>query len=253
VQDEEDPAYCDPDSTGEVEARPATDLETLLRLYFSATSKERITVEVNYHDEDVSRGGRDWSYTYYYTATRGDLSGGARLFWALRASTRRIPRVVVSAMVKQIFEDSYRFNDRFDHSWYTWLRLSANLSPGPQLVARFKYYDEGTTTDPNRKVYPDGTPKTGFISRCDWEQGLSNDELPDALPGSCRGETYIDAYLQLTQKLPVTMFAGSLVRFQLGWTRWLDHRKKWSYGVPPCDLDPPRDELLMRGYLLVKF
>jgi competence ComEA-like helix-hairpin-helix protein len=243
VTDPEDPNFWDPEKNIDVAREPAVDLETQFRIQLSPTSKERITLWVDYDDKDLSRGGRGLSYEHYESATLGDLSGGSHVSWAVNATTRRIPRVVVSATFKQTFEDVAQIATVYDHSWYAWLRVSTDLKPGPRLAARVMYFDESTTTDPDR--HPS--------QRCDlWDPTQITSDWPPDLPGGCRGETYLDAYFEATQRLWISPLAGSFARVRAGWTHWTDHRLKWAAGLP-CDDVPARDEVLVQGTLVVKF
>lgn len=62
----------------------------------------------------------------------------------------------------------------------------------------------------------------------------------------------MDTYLQLTQKLPSTMFAGSSISLRANWTRFTDDRRKWEKGYT-CVKNPSRDEVGVKGYVNVKF
>ncbi len=231
---------------------PSTDLELLFRVGLRPTSKERVSFQVVYHDEALDLDGRERSYEMP-TKTYISLWGGTKLYWSVMASTKRIPRITLTASFKQIFEDSYKLADTFDHHWYAWLRVSANLSPGPRLVARIKYYDESTVDLSDRFTNPDGSAKSSqYVPRCNYELDKDAGDLPSAFPGRCREESYIDVYVQASQRIPMALLAGSYVRLRLGWTHWTDQRKRWAQSTV-WDANPTRDEFLIKGYLLAKF
>jgi hypothetical protein len=238
-QDQDNPLYCE-SSVDTSMIHPTVDLSLIFRSIFFVTGKERITLWLNYRDRDLSKEGRDRSYAYYRTSTT-DYSGGSKLAWSFQATTSRIPRVLVQAMFKQYLEDTPTLASTFDHSWYVWLRISAKLHPGPWLVARVKYYDQYTGSDPER----------GSTTCASW---ASNSEaITSYLPGPCRGESYVDAYLQASQNLPIRHLEGSMARLRVGWTHYTDDRSKWAKGGT-CDPSlPPRNEFLVKGYLMMKF
>ena len=242
----------------------AVDLDASLRIQLTPTTKEKITVYGNYHDEDLSKSGPYWSYDRYWSSTLGHLSGGAKASWALSASTTRVPRLRIAAMFRQIWEDTYRYDDRMDHSYYAWLKVTSYLYPGPRITLRFLYFDEHTVDDPNRYIYHHtDADRKGRISSCDYESGMKSrltsgvdcttqQCYDNVLPGGCRGETFIDLYLQITQSIPWSLIPGSYLRLRAGWTHWLDNRPKWSQGYT-CNNDPSRDEIQAKGYIMIKF
>jgi hypothetical protein len=224
---------------GQIVAREvnAVDLEGGFRAQVNPTPRESITLYFNVHDEDLSRGGRGLSYEKYASTTLGDLSGGMRLYWAVNASTTRIPRLRVSAYFKQIFEDTRYFDDRFDHSWYAWLETTGYFSPGPRVTVRFKYFDALTPEVENPAF---------------WNCGFDPAQTGGVMPGSCRDETYIHLVAQLAQRLPWGPIAGSHFRLRGAWIRWIDDRKSWRDGYACVDR-PSRDEIQIKGYLTIKF
>jgi len=239
ISDSESPLFCgESTDAGASKVSPSTDMEALFRAQILPTAKERLTIWGVYHDEDLSRDGRDLSYRPY-SNNDGDFSGGSRIYWAVSAATSRIPRVELSAMFKQIFEDTYAVKDDFERSWYTWIRASTNLAPGPRVAVRVKFYDESTNASTTRSA--------GQICD-DEERGMT---YPGGLPGICRGETYWETTLQLTQRLNF-LGKGSALRLRGGWSRWVDHRSKWTYGIA-CTDKPSRDEFMLKGNLEVKF
>jgi hypothetical protein len=238
VGDAEDPLYC-PTGDGALPIRPTTDLEALLRLEVSPTRKERLAVWATYDDRDVARSGRRLSYASYRNS-QGDFSGGEKVSWALSGGTTRIPKTAVTFMVRQVFEDVYALMSRFDQTWYAWLRVSTNLSPGPALSLRVKYYDGSTVADPERSA----------SQICDFE--TRGTDLPAGLPASCRGETYVQATLAASQKFGMGPGRWGLVRLRADWTRWLDHRGSWRY-PSSCDTKPSRDAVGLEGSLAFHF
>ena len=189
-----------------------------------------------FHDEALHLSGRERSYEY------GPSWGGSKVYWSVMATTTRIPRIAITAMFRQTFEDTAKVTDTFDHSYYVWLRVNANLKPGPQLVLRIKYLDDYTNDLDDR----------GSSYVCSYDVGKSGTDIPAAYPGKCRGESYIDAYLQASQRIHWALFPGSYVRLRLGWTHWTDSRRIW--GKPMIyDQNPNRDEFLIKGYLLANF
>ena len=263
--DPNSPSFISDDGVISVPPDPATDLEAKLRFDVKLTSKERFAVWALFHDEALDRTGHDKSYAYISATTASEMEddgnpstnldlvqrpvgwGGQKVSYAITAVTERIPKVTVTALFKHIFEDTKNMADAFDQSYYFWIRISAKLKPGPYIAARFKYFEEYATSD--EKWYP--SQSCGNLAN----ESYSNIQVlagGDPLPASCRGETYIDAYLTVSQKLPVTMFKGSLLSLRAGWTRWTDNRRKWEvgYGGNP---DPSRDEVSVKGHMLVKF
>ena len=237
----------DPDGTDAPDKDPATDLELRFRAQLRPTSRERLTVQVVYHDEALHLDGRE--RTYEHGSAKKDpndptklLWGGSKIYWSVMVSTKRIPRVTIAAKYALMFEDTSKITDTFDRSWYAWLRVSANLRPGPYLVARIKYLDELTNDLEER----------GSSRPCSQDVGKDTADIPDAYPGSCRGESFIDAYVQASQKIPWALMPGSYLRLRVGYTHWTDTRGKWSMKTV-YDQDPTRDEFLIKGYLLAKF
>ena len=224
---------------------PSTDLELLFRAQLRPTSKERFTVQAVFHDEALHLDGRERSYEY--GSAKKDINknlmwGGSKIYWSVKASTSRIPRVKVAAKFGQMFQDTSKVTDGFDHSWYAWLRVTAYLKPGPRLVARIKYLDEFTNYLDDR----------GSSWPCSYDQGKDPADIPAGYAGSCRGESYIDAYFQATQRIPWDLFAGSSFRLRAGYTHWTDTRNKWAKPTI-YDQNPTRDEFLINGYLVAKF
>lgn len=238
ADDPDNPAFCDPTDVTATGQNPSTDLEALLQAQVRPTGKERLTLQLVYRDRDLSKSGRGLSYSPY-SNSKGDFSGGSRVQWFATVATRRIPRTTISAMFKQTFQDEYTLPDRFDQSWYAWIRLSANLQPGPNLLVRVKYLDESVTDDPTR----------ASNQYCSTE--LKDGPLPAGIDGTCRGESYWEALVQLTQRLPF-LGRGSNIKVRGSWTRYTDARSKWAYGTP-CDADPSRDEFGVRAHLDVRF
>ncbi len=245
-----------------IDPDPSTDLETSLKLYFRVTSKEKFDVQALFHDEALHRTGHDLSYEFVKDneasepvgPDKTDVDnrrkigwGGSKIAWQVTATTKRIPRTTVSGRFKQTFKDTKNIADGFDQTYYFWFKVATNLSPGPYIMARFKYLDEYTVDDGGWHQ----------ASACAQWANQSYSEIlgalgNTALPGSCRGETFMDTYLQITQKLPSTMFAGSSISLRANWTHWTDDRGKWEKGYA-CVKDPSRDEVAVKGYVNVKF
>ena len=242
---------------------PATDLEASMRLYFKVTSKEKFDLQALFHDEALDRTGHDLSYGFVPegkasepvgpASTTKDVDqrnvgwGGQKVAWQVTATTTRIPRTTISARFKQTFEDTRSMADDFDQTYYFWFKVATNLKPGPYIAARVKYFDEFVNEDGG--WHP--------LSACAQWSNYSSSQIESvlgntALPGSCRGETFVDTYLQVVQKLPTTMFAGSTLSLRASWTRWLDERRKWEKGYA-CNKNPSRDEVGVKGYVNVKF
>ena len=247
--------WVDVDGVDAPKEDASTDLELLFRAQLRPTSKERISFQLVFHDEALHLDGRERSYEYgssrrvcptdnpsCTTDEKILMWGGSKLYWSVTLSTTRIPRVTISAMFRQIFEDTSKVEGSFDHTWYAWLRIAANLRPGPYLVARVKYFDEFTTTLDDR----------GSSWPCSYDQGKDPADIPAEFPGTCRGESFVDAYVQASQKLPWDFMSGSYVRLRLGYTHWTDTRGKWAKKTV-YDQDPTRDEFLIKGYLMAKF
>jgi hypothetical protein len=241
-----DPTVSDPDDllacpTGDevLPIRPTTNLETLVRIQLYPTRKEHLAVSATYNDRDILRSGRRLSYASYQN-TQGDFSGGEKISWAISGSTTRIRRMSISFMVRQVFEDVHALTGKFDQSWYAWLRVAANLSPGPKLALRLKYLDESTVADPERSA--------GQV--CDFE--TRGADLPARLPASCRGQTYVQASLLVLQRFAMGPGRWGLARVQAAWTRWLDHRGSWRY-CASCDTGPSRDQVALQGSLAFHF
>ncbi len=266
--DRTSPSYIGPDGSFNIpddQKDPATDLEAKLRFDFKLTSKERLGVWGLFHDEALDRGGRHRSYSYISEETASEMVpdgnpntdfnkrpvgwGGQKVSYAITAVTERIPRVAISGMFKHIFEDTKAMADAFDQSYYFWIRIRADLKPGPYIVARFKYYDEYITDDEAWHPAQRCGKYVDVSSYSDIKRQLGS----TALPASCRGETYIDTYLQISQKLPVTMFKGSLISLRAGWTHWTDNRLKWERENFCHNCNPPRDEVTVKGHMLLKF
>ena len=218
--------------------RPTTDLSALVRLDLTPSRHERISLQASYADEDLSRSGRRLSYQAYRNS-QGDFSGGSKVSWAFQATTTRIPRTTVSVFVRHILEDVHALTRSFDQSWYAWVRLSTNLSPGPSLALRVKYQDDSTVADPDRSAN----------QYCDDE--ARGEDRPAFLPASCRGQSFFETTLWARQRI----LLGS-ARLWLGlrgqWTRFVDHRSRWTTGTP-CNPRPQRDELALQGSLGVEF
>ena len=266
-RDETDPSstsYIPEDGIDGVPSDPATDLEASLRLYFKASSKEKFDLQAMFHDEALDRTGHHLAYSYTEDGTvqemvpDGDPNtpynkravgwGGQKVSYAVSASTSRIPKTTVYARFKHTFEDTRAMGDDFDQTYYFWFKVAVNLKPGPYIMARFKYYEEYATAD--NAWYPS--------SRCgQWADINVYADVKKALgatplPGSCRGETYMDTYLQISQKLPSTMFAGSIISLRADWRRFTDSRLKWE-NTTGYYANPSRDEVGVKGYVNVKF
>ena len=146
----------------------------------------------------------------------------------------------MSFQVRHVLEDVYALMAKYDQTWSAWLRLATNLAPGPTLTLRVKYFDGSTVSDPDR----------ASNQICDFEERGS--ALPPGYPASCRGETYVEATLGLSQKIAMGPGRSTLLRLRAGWTRWLDHRGRWTYGSSG-DADPSRDEIGIQGSVTFRF
>lgn len=236
ITDPDDPLAC-PTGDNALPIRPSTDLEALFRLQVAPTRFEHFAIWATYNDRDLGRSGRRLSYSSY-TSGGLDYSGGSKVSWALSGGTSRIPRTSVSFMVRQVFEDVHALSTQFDQTWYAWLRVATNLAPGPTLALRVKFYDGSTVADPDR----------ASGQRCDSEVG-SAALTGTPLPGTCRGETYVEATLGASQRFTMGPGRSVVLRIRTAWTRWLDHRSKWS----PGSLTASRDEIGLQGSLGFQF
>ena len=218
---------------------PATDLETTFRAQLRPTSKERVTLQLTYHDEALDRGGRDLSYEIP-SGTKADLWGGVRIRLRAQVTTKRIPRTIVAASFIQIFEDSHQFTDKFERHWAAWLKVTAVLNPGPRVALRVKYEDE----------YNVDLPTRGSRLCSDEERGTP--DSASSFPGICRGESFVEAYLQASQKITWLPMAGSFARLRFGWYHFTDKRSRWA-GPTAYDPNPKRDQFVIKGQLMAKF
>jgi hypothetical protein len=207
---------------------PTVDLKTFVRLDLHPTSRELLAFWFGLHDKDLAHGGRELAYV------SDTQPGGLRWYWAAMARTTRLRRFTIAAMFKQILEDTASFDDRFDKTWYAWLRVSAQPFRGSIIAARLKYNDQYTDDVPAR---------TRNTRECDYEDaGLAGDPVPAA----CRGESYVSLYVQASQRL----WANAAVKLRIEWQHFTDSREKWR----PLDAPwPTRDEVLIKGHFTAKF
>lgn len=219
--------------------RPTTDLWALLRLDLTPSRHERLSLQASYADEDLSRSGRRLSYQPYQNS-QGDFSGGSKVSWAFQATTTRIPRTTVSVFVRHFLEDVYALTRSFDQSWYAWLRVSTNLSPGPSLSLRLKFQDDSAVADPDRSA----------SQLCDDE--TRGEDHPATLPASCRGQSFFETTLWARQRIVLGPTTRLWIILRGQWTRFVDHRSRWTTGTS-CEDHPERDQLGLQGSLAVEF
>jgi hypothetical protein len=107
------------------------------------------------------------------------------------------------------------------------------------LSARVKYYDQYTDTNPSRSQNR---------RYCEYEDTAAGSLAGFAVPASCRGESYVNAYLQGSQRI------GSCcqVKLRAELQHFTDKREKWR-PLDPADPVPTRDEVLIKGFFQAKF
>lgn len=270
-----DPASCAYEPSDDAElgttATGTNDLDLLFRTDFYPTKKFRFGLWTGYHDEDLSKSGRALSYTpysttdYLNTQTSFDFSGGARVYWAATFSTTYIPRTTLSGMVKHTFEDSYQLEDRFDQHLYAWLKARIDTRPGPIIMARVKYYDESIIDDPARSVWASGSPRVFCVGEYA-DDGVSTpgaSDVSSVLGANCRGEQFVEAVLQLSQRFEIGDRRFGIISLRSGYTRWLDERRKWGYwwkddgsgwtNYLACESEPSRNEFLIQANVKFHF
>jgi hypothetical protein len=214
---------------------PAWAVRNLFRVDLWPSLKEHVAVWFHHRDTDISKGGRGLSYY----ATSADQAGGEMFYYAIQVSTSRLKRFQFAVQFKHIFEDTSTFDDRFDKSWYIWGRVRASLWKGSIISARVKYYDQYTDMVGSR---------TQNRRYCEDEDTAAGSLLGYPIPSNCRGESYVDAYLQASQRIG----ACCQVKLRAGLQHYTDKREKWR-PLDPADPVPTRDEVLIKGYFVAKF
>ncbi len=161
------------------------------------------------------------------------------MYYALRASTTRLKRFTFTLQFKHIFEDTSTFDTQFDKSWQLWFRIGARLWKGGLLSARVLYYDQYTDANPAR---------TQNRRYCEYEDTAAGSLAGYPVPASCRGESYVDAYIQASQRIA----SCCLVKLRTELMHFTDQREKWR-PLDPADPVPTRDEVLIKGFFEAKF
>jgi hypothetical protein len=202
------------------------------------TNKEQLSFWTTYHDEDLSKGGRERAYS----SPDPMDAGGLRATFAFYAQTRRLRRVALGALYRFILVDAPQFDDRFDRAWYAWLRVTGDLRPGPSVMGRLKYSAVNTVDIPMR------SSSTRYCE--DEDSGSGTMGLP--VPAECRGERFWEMTLQATQRL----WVSSWVKLRVAWTHYTDRRERWN-PVPtptvPEPIIPKRDDVLIKGTIQITF
>jgi hypothetical protein len=199
------------------------------------TAKEHLAVWFHHHDTDVGKGGRGLSYY----ASSADQAGGETFYYAIMASTSRLKRFNFAVQFKHIFEDTSTFDNQYDKSWYVFARVRATLWKGSVISARVKYYDQ----------YTDANPARATNRRyCEDEDTAAGSLLGYPVPAACRGESYVDAFIQASQRIG----ACCQVKLRTELQHFTDKREKWL-PLDPADPVPTRNEVLIKGYFAAKF
>jgi hypothetical protein len=204
-----DIAYHGPDDVPD--SSSPVDLEATASVDVFATKHERLSLEIGYGDRDILSSGRDLSYAPYYSSTKGNISGGCKVHWTMTALTTRIPRTRLTLFVSQSFEDVATLEDSFDMNMAATVRIDTRLAPGPDIAAFFRWSDESLTAD--------NSPSPA--------QGCASGPVSGRLPGMCRGDTRLDAGLNLIQTFVTS--AGDVRIYVSGrYTRHIDDRMSWQ-------------------------
>ena len=138
-----------------------------------------------------------------------------------------------------VYADRLGLDDRFDKSWYIFGRVRATLWKGSIISARVKYYDQYTD--------PVGA-RTQNRRYCEDEDTALGSLLGYPIPAACRGESYVDAFIQASQRIGQCC----QVKLRTELQHFTDKREQWR-PLDPADPVPTRNEILIKGYFVAKF
>jgi hypothetical protein len=167
-----------------------TDMELAARADAKVSGHERFGMSANFHDEDIDNGGRDEDFD----------ESGSKLTFGARFRTDRVPKTLLYLEASyKLFDSTLRdcigettvaedgrlqcatdeaslvVTDERDADLWVAAKARVDLRPGPRIIGRIKWIDEGTVD--------------------------SYDHLGREYPSEQRGETALDGYVQVEQVL----------------------------------------------------
>ncbi len=234
------------------------DAEANLRANYSITKTESAGVVFYLRDNDLSKGGRiraygervdadlDMDEGYYEDENARVIDApirgaGQKHSVAMRFTTTRIPRTNIQVFGKHIWEDVKTFDDRFERSFYVWGKATLNLAPGPKVSLRVRYYDDQLNE----------LARAGENTRAYCAEERSTGALFDVIPSSCRGETSLESYFDVTQVFKST---GTALSARAGMLTFIDDRIYNPPGGAVEGQDPKRpDQWSLRAYVTQRF